>query len=62
MTIKNELKVGMVLKSPVTNEVYEITALGKRYLLVEVKTEHSTHEFPRRYHEVENYEVIRNGK
>jgi hypothetical protein len=52
------LTVGMKLKSPVTGEVYEVTALGKRYLLVEVKTKHSSHEFPRRYHEVKNYEVV----
>lgn len=55
---KEELEVGMILKSPNTGEVYEVTALGKRYLLVEVKTKHSSHEFPRRYHEVENYIFI----
>lgn len=55
---KDELEVGMILKSPNTGEIYEVTALGKRYLLVEVTTENSKHEFPRRYHEVENYELM----
>lgn len=45
----------MVLVSPDTLEMYEVTALGKRYLLVEVTTECSAHEFPRRYDEVEKY-------
>ena len=55
---KHELRVGMSLKSKNTGEVYEVTALGKRYLLVEIKSEFSSHEFPRRYHEVEDYYEI----
>jgi hypothetical protein len=55
---RDELRVGMKLRSPRTGEVYEVTALGKRYLLVEVKTEFSSHEFPRRYDEVSDYVVI----
>lgn len=50
-----DLRVGQVLESPRTKEKYEVTALGKRYLLVEVKTQNSAHEFPRRYAEVESY-------
>lgn len=55
---KEDLKVGMILKSPETGEIYEVTALGNRYLLVEINTNYSKHEFPRRYHEVENYILI----
>lgn len=56
--LKKDLKVGMILKSDNTGEEYEITALGKRYLLVEVYTEFSIHEFPRRYDEVEDYKIL----
>lgn len=55
---KDKLKIGQLLKSPSTGELYEVTALGKRYLLVEIRTENSRHEFPRRYSEVENYELV----
>ena len=49
------LSVGQILVSPDTGERDEITALGKRYVLVEVKTQHSSHEFPRRYDEIAKY-------
>lgn len=62
MTKKEDLKIGMTLKSPVTNEIYEVTTLGKRYLLVEITTTFSKHEFPRRYDEIFNYILIKDAK
>lgn len=52
------IKVGQVLVSPKTGEQYEVTALGKRYVLVEIKTAHSVHEFPRRYEEIQKYTLL----
>lgn len=54
---RERLVVGQVLISPDSGEKYEITALGKRYVLVEVKTPHGAHEFPRRYEEIQRYEI-----
>lgn len=55
---RDHLRVGMFLSSPVTSETYEVTALGRRYVLVEVRTQFSSHEFTRRYEELEGYVEI----
>lgn len=50
-------QVGDWLVSPTTKEVYELTAIGHRYCLVQVHSKvGGPHEFPRRIEEVNKYE------